>query len=93
LAHASAGPLLDILVPYSSSPSVEPGPTGFLASAPSKEELPLAYAKELDRIFKMSEEEQRRVRERARENARERFGTKVFEEGWEKGWRELMRSQ
>ncbi|GAA5886702.1 hypothetical protein JCM6882_005863 [Rhodosporidiobolus microsporus] len=47
LAHASAGPLLDIVVPYppssstssasssSSSPSLPPGPTGFLAPPPS----------------------------------------------------------
>ncbi|GAA5902944.1 alpha-1,2-mannosyltransferase ALG11 [Sporobolomyces salmoneus] len=96
LAHASAGPLLDILVPYppaSSSSTSPPGPTGYLASSDSKAKLPSAFAKELDKILRLSEEEQMKIRERARENAKERFGTTVFEDGWGEGWRGLMRDE
>ncbi|GAA6015303.1 hypothetical protein JCM11491_001005 [Sporobolomyces phaffii] len=92
LAHASAGPLLDIVVPYSPpSPSTFlSGPTGYLASSAAKGDLPLAFARELEKIFELGEEEQGQVRARARENAVERFGTAVFERGWEEGWKRLV---
>ncbi|GAA5960593.1 hypothetical protein JCM3765_005868 [Sporobolomyces pararoseus] len=89
LAHASAGPLLDILVPYSSSATPQ-GPTGFLASSSLKTELPAAFAEELEKILNFTEDQQLEIRKRARENATERFGTAEFEGGWSDGWRKLI---
>ncbi|CEQ40098.1 SPOSA6832_01681 [Sporobolomyces salmonicolor] len=100
LAHASAGPLLDIIVPYSppSPSSLPPGPTGFLAPPPSSSfsrssappELPAAFARQLAHILLLSEQEQREIRERARMSAVERFGAEVFERGWMTAWDELV---
>ncbi|GAA5981010.1 hypothetical protein JCM5350_000010 [Sporobolomyces pararoseus] len=89
LAHASAGPLLDILVPYSSS-TIPQGPTGFLASSSTKADLPSAFAAELDKILSFEEDQQLEIRNRARKNARERFGTAEFEKGWSEGWKKLI---
>ncbi|GAA5940523.1 alpha-1,2-mannosyltransferase ALG11 [Sporobolomyces koalae] len=89
LAHASAGPLLDIVTPYS-SPTVKEGCTGYLATSAHRNDLPEAFAKQLEAIFALSDEEQFEVRVRARENARDRFGAAVFEAGWQDGWDELM---
>ncbi|GAA5853864.1 hypothetical protein JCM9279_005749 [Rhodotorula babjevae] len=97
LAHPSAGPLLDILVP-SSSPSHGAGPTGFLAtpspSSPSpadqSQQPPhLAFAHSLARILALPEPEQDAIRARARESAQARFGVEAFERGWMDAWREL----
>lgn len=90
VAHASAGPLLDILVPFSPSPTVPEGPTGYLASSVSREDLAEEFAKQLDTALRLSGDEQEGIRARARENAKQRFGTTVFEEGWESGWTQLM---
>ncbi|GAA5931002.1 hypothetical protein JCM1841_005453 [Sporobolomyces salmonicolor] len=100
LAHASAGPLLDIIVPYSppSPSSLPPGPTGFLAPPPSSSfsrssappDLPAAFARQLAHILLLSEQEQREIRERARMSAVERFGAEVFERGWMTAWDELV---
>ncbi|GAA5946543.1 hypothetical protein JCM3775_004454 [Rhodotorula graminis] len=98
LAHPSAGPLLDILVP-SSSPSHGTGPTGFLAtssptsssSSSTERHLPphLAFATSLAHILALPEAEQDAVRARARESAQARFGVEAFERGWMDAWREL----
>lgn len=102
LAHPSAGPLLDILVP-SSSPSHGTGPTGFLASSspppspssPSSSTDPepphLAFAASLAHILALPESEQDAVRARARESAQARFGVDAFERGWMDAWGELER--
>ncbi|GAA5874450.1 hypothetical protein JCM1840_000784 [Sporobolomyces johnsonii] len=101
LAHASAGPLLDIIVPYSppSPSSLAPGPTGFLAPPPSSSsssssssppDLPEAFARQLEHILLLSEQEQSEIRERARMSAGERFGTDVFEQGWMMAWEQLV---
>ncbi|GAA5825292.1 hypothetical protein JCM11251_006924 [Rhodosporidiobolus azoricus] len=103
LAHASAGPLLDIVVPYppvhtstststSTFPSLPSSPTGFLASSPSSPsdpDLPTAFATQLLHILRLPVEEQDHIRERARKNAVERFSEAVFEEGWRVGMGEL----
>ncbi|SCV73700.1 BQ2448_6130 [Microbotryum intermedium] len=78
LVHASAGPLLDIVVP-----SLTTGePTGFHAKTASE------FASQLRTILSMDEWEQRKMRELAREQA-QRFGVGSFEEGWLRGWNEL----
>ncbi|GAA5985355.1 hypothetical protein JCM11641_006375 [Rhodosporidiobolus odoratus] len=97
LAHASAGPLLDILLPY---PSPIPGITGFLAPSPlpllapniklSQPELAMQFAKQLEKIVQMDEGEQDGIRERARESAGVRFGERVFERGWREALGELI---
>ncbi|BGP18198.1 asparagine-linked glycosylation protein [Rhodosporidiobolus nylandii] len=105
LAHASAGPLLDICVPYPQapsspspschSPSLPPGPTGFLAPSPPLPsalppvEMAQSFAERLLEIIDLSEEEQDKVRERARRSAQERFSAEVFERGWRGAWGEL----
>ncbi|GAA6037394.1 hypothetical protein JCM8097_008548 [Rhodosporidiobolus ruineniae] len=96
LAHASAGPLLDIVVPYPSSSTTStapPGPTGFLAPPPpapvlpaSSPELVPSFASQLLHIVDLSEEEQDAIRGRARQNAQERFAVEVFEAGWRGAW-------
>ncbi|GAA5867497.1 hypothetical protein JCM8547_007526 [Rhodosporidiobolus lusitaniae] len=102
LAHASAGPLLDILVPYSpSSSNIASGPTGFLApppsSSPSPSPAPLShsdlassFALQLRSILLLPPLKQLEIRARGREAARERFGESVFEGEWGRGWRELQ---
>lgn len=80
LSHASAGPLLDIILPY------EGEPTGFHAlTAPD-------FAARLTEILSMTAEGRRAMRVRARESVRERFGREAFEEGWKDGWRTLVRA-
>ncbi|KAM0748153.1 UDP-Glycosyltransferase/glycogen phosphorylase [Meredithblackwellia eburnea MCA 4105] len=81
LAHASAGPLYDIIVP---SPSGLP--TGFHATDPK------SFAEKLGEIVAMDERDKLEMRERARRNVRDRFGEKAFEEGWMEGWRKLVSS-
>ncbi|BGP01817.1 Mannosyltransferase [Rhodotorula toruloides ATCC 204091] len=90
LAHATAGPLLDILLP---SPSGTP--TGFLApstSSPSSSTSSLseAFAAQLEYIVSLPTDEQDKIREAARSNAQERFSVRRFEEGWMSGWREVV---
>ncbi|GEM10256.1 mannosyltransferase [Rhodotorula toruloides] len=86
LAHASAGPLLDILLPSRSGT-----PTGFLAPSPSStSSLPEAFAAQLEHIVSLPSDQQDRIREAARRNAQERFSVARFEEGWMSGWREFV---
>jgi alpha-1,2-mannosyltransferase len=77
LVHASAGPLLDIVVPFESKP------TGYHATSAD------SFAAQLSIIFEMTNEEIGEMRERARRNAVERFSTEGFERGWEEGWSQL----
>lgn len=77
LAHSSAGPLLDIVVPYDDLP------TGFHATSPD------TFASQLATILALEPEAKVAMRERARKNATERFSEAVFEEGWMTSWRKL----
>jgi alpha-1,2-mannosyltransferase len=77
LSHASAGPLLDIIVPYKSLP------TGFHAI------IPREFADRLEEIFDMPAEKREEMRKRTRESVEVRFGVEVFEKGWEGMWKEL----
>lgn len=77
LVHASAGPLLDIVVPYDSQP------TGFHATTAE------TFADRLHDIMSMDDASQQAMRPRARANATERFSEAVFEKGWRKAWEQL----
>lgn len=77
LVHKSAGPLLDIVVPYNNRP------TGFHAT--NAEE----FASKLGEIMRLSEEATMDLRRRARSNAVERFSVREFEKGWMDQWRLL----
>ncbi|ORY76869.1 hypothetical protein BCR35DRAFT_325608 [Leucosporidium creatinivorum] len=77
LAHSSAGPLLDIVVPYNDLP------TGLHATSPE------TFASQLANILALEPEAKLAMQERARKNATERFSEAVFEESWMKSWLEL----
>ncbi|GAA5977613.1 hypothetical protein JCM10908_005038 [Rhodotorula pacifica] len=96
LAHASAGPLNDIIVPSGDIPDS----TGFLAPLPSTSNsssdsptspfrLASAFAQQLRHILTLPLEKQDRIRRNARENAVKKFSSEVFERGWLDGWRVL----
>ncbi|GAA6054532.1 hypothetical protein JCM3770_005832 [Rhodotorula araucariae] len=93
LAHASAGPLLDILVPFA-SPTHGLGPTGFVArpnldpvAEPEQaEQHAAAFAAQLAHIVALPTAVQDAVRARARESAVARFGVAQFERGWMAAW-------
>lgn len=77
VAHASGGPLLDIVVPYQGLP------TGFHASSIN------AFARRIDEVFSMPESEKLAMRERARALALEKFNEATFDTQWMEAWREL----
>lgn len=77
LVHASAGPLLDIVVPF------EGRPTGFHAHDAE------GFAKQLEGIVQLDDTAILDMRKRARQNAVLRFSTDEFERGWLRSWREL----
>ncbi|GAA6019262.1 hypothetical protein JCM10207_005057 [Rhodosporidiobolus poonsookiae] len=103
LAHASAGPLLDIVVPYppssssSSSPSpssagVEPSATGFLAPSPSSLSFSSASPADLPAAFA---EQLHHIlslppsaQDAIRERARKNAVERFSEEVFERGWGE-----
>lgn len=76
LVHASAGPLLDIVVPYQALP------TGFHATSPE------SFGDQLAAILEMSESQILEMRKRGRRSC-ERFSVEVFEEGWLRAWGEM----
>ncbi|KAJ9091580.1 hypothetical protein QFC19_009036 [Naganishia cerealis] len=79
LAHASAGPLLDIITPTASGHR-----TGFHATDAE------SFAAHLNEILSLPAAEQDAVRRAAREKATEAFAVEVFERGWREGWGRLM---
>ncbi|KDQ21583.1 glycosyltransferase family 4 protein [Botryobasidium botryosum FD-172 SS1] len=79
LAHASGGPLLDIVMPLNGEL------TGFHASTPAE------FGERLHEIFSLRKTEELAMRKRARQSS-ERFGTKEFEKGWAKAWMSLKKS-
>lgn len=92
LAHASAGPYLDIILPHplpsSYTPSLTPPlslQTGFHALTPRE------FAGQLERIFEMTEQEREGMRKRARESVRERFGNEAFQKLWEMSFERLRK--
>ena len=78
LSHASAGPLLDIIVPFESQP------TGFHALTPSD------FAARLVEIFELPAEDRKAMRLRARKSVAVRFGQGAFEEGWRRAFSQLQ---
>lgn len=77
VVHASAGPLLDIVVPFHNQR------TGFHATTAA------SFAEAMYQAMTMSDKEAVKMRKAARQAAEEKFSEKRFEEGWEKGWRRL----
>ncbi|KIP05207.1 glycosyltransferase family 4 protein, partial [Phlebiopsis gigantea 11061_1 CR5-6] len=80
VAHASGGPLHDIVVPFAG------GPTGFHATSAD------GFADAFYKVLSMGAEEQLALRGRARTWAVQRFSNEEFENGWnECGWKEWIR--
>ncbi|EJU03065.1 mannosyltransferase [Dacryopinax primogenitus] len=77
VVHASAGPFLDIVVPYQGQP------TGFHAKDASE------FARKLDEALMLSPSSQLSMRKRGRALASEKFSTEQFVKGWDESWREL----
>jgi len=75
VAHASGGPLMDIIVPYKGEP------TGFHA-----QDLD-SFAEALHHALSLPHAEEMAVRERARNWAVQRFSEEEFVKGWDaSGW-------
>jgi len=75
VAHASGGPLMDIVVPY------EGEPTGFHARDSD------SFAEALHNALSLSTAEELAMRERARKWAVQRFAEAEFVKGWDaSGW-------
>lgn len=81
LSHASAGPLLDIIVPFDSLP------TGYHALTPPE------FGARLVEIFELPAEERAAMRARARRSVEVRFGREAFETGWEREWGVLKETE
>ncbi|KAL5501840.1 ALG11 [Sanghuangporus vaninii] len=81
VVHASAGPLIDIVVPYKGEP------TGYHATTPE------TFSTALHTALSLSPSEDFAMRKRARTLALERFSRRGFEQAWEEsGWRRWLPS-
>ncbi|EJC98471.1 glycosyltransferase family 4 protein [Fomitiporia mediterranea MF3/22] len=79
VVHASAGPFIDIVVPYKGEP------TGYHATTPQ------TFATQLHSTLSLSPAEEHAMRLRARTWAVERFSRAGFERAWEEsGWRKWL---
>ncbi|KAI0754464.1 mannosyltransferase [Daedaleopsis nitida] len=79
VAHASGGPLLDIVVPLNGEP------TGYHATSPE------TFAEAFHTVFKLSPDSDLAMRTRARTWAVQKFSAEEFEKGWdESGWRKWL---
>jgi alpha-1,2-mannosyltransferase len=79
VAHASAGPLLDIVVP------VDGEKTGFLANDDQ------SFADGMHAVLSTDEGEVLRMRERGRRHAVDAFNEDVFKKTWDQsGWKEWI---
>ncbi|TBU41410.1 mannosyltransferase [Dichomitus squalens] len=79
VAHASGGPLLDIVVPF------EGEPTGFHATTPE------TFAEAFRTVLTLSPSEDVAMRTRARTWAVGKFSAEEFEKGWDaSGWRKWL---
>ncbi|WRT64804.1 uncharacterized protein IL334_001739 [Kwoniella shivajii] len=74
IVHASAGPLMDIVVPFHKQK------TGFHATDAD------SFAEAIHQAFSLPLKESVSTRKAARELAVQKFSEKEFEEGWRKGW-------
>ena len=95
VVHASAGPLMDIVVPYNGQQTGAPHsiPTcrividveiGFLAKTADE------FAERLHDALSLSTAQQRKIRDAARAAAEERFSEAVFNEGFGKVYEDLV---
>jgi len=79
VAHASGGPLQDIIVPYYGEP------TGFHARDPD------SFADALHQALSLSKAEESAMRKRARQWAVQRFSEEEFVKGWNaSGWQKSL---
>ncbi|TFK40482.1 mannosyltransferase [Crucibulum laeve] len=82
VAHASGGPLKDIIVPFNGER------TGYHA------QTPVEFAGALQTVLSLLPEEDISLRRRARTWAVQRFSEDEFEKGWNaSGWRDWLRSK
>nr|XP_019005182.1 alpha-1,2-mannosyltransferase [Kwoniella mangroviensis CBS 8507]OCF68643.1 alpha-1,2-mannosyltransferase [Kwoniella mangroviensis CBS 8507] len=77
VVHASAGPVMDIVVPFNNQN------TGFHATDAG------SFAEAIHQAFTLSPEESLRMRKAAREAAVKKFSEREFEKGWQLGWKRL----
>lgn len=76
IAHASGGPLLDIIVPLDGEP------TGYHATSPE------TFAEAFRTVFTLPKAAALAVRQRARTIAVQKFSAEEFEKGWDaSGWK------
>ncbi|KAI0684595.1 hypothetical protein C8T65DRAFT_748628 [Cerioporus squamosus] len=79
VAHASGGPLLDIVVPLDGEP------TGYHATSPE------TFAEAFHTVLNLSPEDDIAMRKRARTWAVQKFSAEEFEKAWdESGWRRWL---
>ncbi|CDO72210.1 hypothetical protein BN946_scf184970.g62 [Trametes cinnabarina] len=79
VAHASGGPLLDIIVPLNGEP------TGYHATTPE------TFAEAFRTVLTLPKEAELALRQRARTWAVQKFSAEEFEKGWdESGWRSWL---
>jgi len=79
VAHASAGPLLDIIVPFHGQP------TGFHATTPE------TFAVALHKVLTLPPADELALRQRARTWAVQKFSEEEFEKGWnESEWKKWL---
>jgi alpha-1,2-mannosyltransferase len=93
LAHASAGPWLDIIAPYplpaAYKPALDAPPplstrTGWHAKTPRE------FSASLVEILELSPAERETIRRRAKASVSERFGRDAFEKGWGESLQRLL---
>ncbi|WWC59281.1 uncharacterized protein I303_101832 [Kwoniella dejecticola CBS 10117] len=77
IVHASAGPLMDIVVPFNGRK------TGFHATDAE------SFAEAIHQAFALSPTESLTMRKAAREAAVQKFSEKEFEKHWQEGWNRL----
>lgn len=77
IVHASAGPLMDIVVPYKGEK------TGFHATTAEE------FGEAIFEAFSLSNKKQDTMRRSARKLAVEKFSQEAFEKAFERGWGSL----
>ncbi|KXN80614.1 GDP-Man:Man(3)GlcNAc(2)-PP-Dol alpha-1,2-mannosyltransferase [Leucoagaricus sp. SymC.cos] len=79
VAHASGGPLKDIIIPFNGKP------TGYHAKTTEE------FAEALDEVLSLPLEEELALRQRARTWAVQRFSEEEFQKGWNaSGWKDWL---
>jgi alpha-1,2-mannosyltransferase len=97
VAHASAGPLLDIVVPFHGQPTGESMSSILSISYEHQSDLgfhattPETFAEALRKVLTLPLAEELALRQRARTWAVQRFSQEEFEKGWsESGWKKWL---